>query len=60
MAIKHKAISENIHKDWNRTVYVRTWFKAASCVQARRQVQNQRTAYTHFEARAKPWDREGA
>lgn len=59
VAIKHKAISADIYKDWNGSGYVDTWNQVEPYVTARRQMGNRSTAHSHFEDLAKKWKQEG-
>lgn len=58
VAIEQGVISEEIYAKWNRTLYVETWTKAKSYIQARRDRAGQDTAQENFQNVAERWIQE--
>ena len=58
VAIKHKAISEAIYKEWNRGSYIRAWEKAEPYVEALRDARKRPKIYRSFQDLAEKWREE--
>ena len=58
VGIETKSLDEKLYKQWNRTNYVKTWKRAASFVDERRDKSGQSTMFCEFEKIATKWERE--
>ena len=58
VGIKTKSLDENLYKWWNRTSFIKTWKRAASFVDERRDKSGQHTMFCEFEKIATKWERE--
>lgn len=52
LAIKNKALDEELYKQWSLTSFINNWNRAASYVHSRRQKSGQKTVYCEFESLA--------
>ena len=53
--IKNHTINEKVYKEWNRTVFVKTWMRAETYIQARRDLRRNHAMYREFQNLAQKW-----
>ena len=60
VAIRYKAISEPIYKEWNRGSYIAAWQKSRCYVEKLRKRKDRPMIYRNFQDLAEKWTQEGA